>query len=113
MPIPPPAPPAVVGLDCAAFERLLADVLDRDRLPLAGRQHLLHCAACDAVLSAYEAIAAQVRQLPPADAEPASDLWPEIAARLREEGIIHSDLEACDASLPAPQLVHRTPAPRR
>ncbi|MGH9412965.1 MAG: hypothetical protein ACRD4Q_06025 [Candidatus Acidiferrales bacterium] len=104
---PSPHVPDPQPLDCAAFELMLAEVLDRDQLPLSARRHLQTCAACANVLATFEDIAARVRLLPPDEAEPSVNLWPHIAARLRAEGIIHADLESCRASVPAPRLVSR------
>ncbi|MGH9486540.1 MAG: hypothetical protein ACRD04_02985 [Terriglobales bacterium] len=107
------AAPQNQSLDCAGFELMLAEVLDRDLLPPSGRRHLRHCPECSSLLASFESIADRVRQLPPDDHEPGTDLWPHIAARLRQEGIIHNSLDQCRASLPAPQLVHRAPTAHR
>lgn len=102
------------ALDCAAFELMLAEHLDRAHLPLSATLHLQACSACTATVVSFETIAAEVRQLPPHAAEPATDLWPQIAAILRQEGVIHADAEECRAaSAPGPRLVHRAPAARR
>lgn len=117
MPIAAPGATAAPEMDCASFERLLAEVLDRERLPPRGRQHLRQCAACERTLATYESIARQVRQLPSADLEPANDLWPHIAARLREEGVIHANEDDCRTAMaphpPAPRLVPSAPESRR
>ncbi|MGH9468121.1 MAG: hypothetical protein ACRD1Y_12285 [Terriglobales bacterium] len=115
--MPSPAAQAEPELDCAAFELVLSEVLDRDQLPPAGRRHLQSCQACSSLLASFEDIAARVRHLAPSESEPSADLWPHIASRLREEGIIHADLDSCRAALGAsPRLVSRgekvTPAHR-
>lgn len=100
-----PSESGAEALDCAAFELMLAEVLDRDQLPASAQRHLQSCATCASVLATFEDIAARVRRLPPDEAEPAVNLWPHIAAKLREEGIIHADLESCRAAAPTPRLV--------
>lgn len=100
-----PSESGAEALDCAAFELMLAEVLDRDQLPQSARRHLQSCAACASVLTTFEDIAARVRRLPADEAEPSVNLWPHIASKLREEGIIHADLESCRAAAPTPRLV--------
>lgn len=111
---PPALTEAQLELGCAAFEEMLAEHLERANLPPAARLHLEACPACTGLIESFEAIAAQVRQLPPHAPEPATDLWPQIADVLRREGVIHADGNECRAaSAPGPKLVHRAPAARR
>jgi len=97
------------ALGCEEFDSLLAEVLVRTHLPQAAQQHLAECQACAAMVEDFEAIADSVRQLPPAETEPTSDLWPQIRETLLREGLIHASGSDC---APAPKLVQRAPAPR-
>jgi len=96
----------VAAMDCVEFDRLLAEALRRDDLPLAARLHLDDCPACAAKLDDFEAIADSVRQLSAAAFEPVPNQWPQIRQALLREGIIHPDANAC-AAQPAPKLVRK------
>ncbi|HXR98885.1 MAG TPA: hypothetical protein VN709_13675 [Terriglobales bacterium] len=91
-------------MGCIEFETALAEHLDREQLPAAAQAHLAECAACAAVLSDFESIADQVRQLTPLESETIPDLWPEIRDTLRREGIIHFNGQTPP---PAPKLVRK------
>ncbi|MGH9520394.1 MAG: hypothetical protein ACRD2D_12125 [Terriglobales bacterium] len=106
--------PAEVIIACAEFQEILAQVLERDDLPLPARLHLSDCSACEAMLHDFEIIAQRVRNLLPQEMDAVPDQWPQIRFELLREGIIHSG--ACpDAALPPaqPKLVQHTSTPRR
>ncbi len=93
-------------LTCADFDLILAEVLHRADLPGAAQEHLAECGPCTALLNDIETIAESVRQLPMEPREPVPNLWPQIRAALREEGVIHTDGRECGR---APlMLVHRS-----
>jgi len=96
----------VAAMDCVEFDRLLAEALRRDDLPLAARLHLDDCPACAAKLDDFEAIAQSVRQLSASLTEPVPNQWPQIRLALLREGIIHPDGNAC-VGVPAPRLVRK------
>lgn len=102
-------------LDCTGFQRVLAEVADRELLPVAGLEHLSDCDACTMMLEDFEAIAEQVRGLPLFH-DTGPDQWPQIREALLREGVIHNG-HGCPpaaraaAAGPQPQLV-RKPAAR-
>lgn len=102
------------AIRCEEFESILAEVLDRYELPPAALLHLADCRTCAETVSDFETIAESVRQLPPLESEPASDLWPHIRETLLREGVIHADGFECSSSTKplAPQLVQRSPLTR-
>lgn len=100
------------AMECREFHELVAEILERTHLPLAGQMHLAECGECAAMLSDFEAIAGEVRQMLPQEAMPVPDLWPQIREVLRREGLIHGAGEAC-APAGTPKLVRGTTVPRR
>lgn|GEM_PF-2952042 len=81
--------PAFPLLDCAEFQRVLSEVVDREHLPASGLVHLSDCDACTMMLEDFEAIAGQVRGLPLFH-DPGPDQWPQIRDALLREGLIHN-----------------------
>jgi hypothetical protein len=110
---PMPSPPGGYSggaMDCAAFDRLLAEALDRAHLPPAGLRHLDECPQCAGLLADFEAMAGKVRLLSQADVVEVPDQWAQIRAVLLREGIIHANGFSCAQAPPgkkAPRLVQR------
>jgi hypothetical protein len=68
----------------------LEEVLEQDGfspLPLAAREHLASCSACQELVADLTTIVASARQIP-AELDPPDRIWISLRAQLRAEGII-------------------------
>jgi len=73
-------------MNCAEFEKVLPEVLDRSRT-MEEESHLRSCAVCSSLVSDLSAIVEEARFLQGSE-EPSPRVWNSIEILLRQEGLI-------------------------
>jgi hypothetical protein len=89
-------------MKCSEVERVLPELVDGapgSVFPADFESHLQSCSACADLVSDLKLIASEARDLAESE-EPAPRVWVQIAAQLREEGLIH-DAESQPVLVPA------------